>query len=95
MELNHLKYFYEVARAGSFTAAARNLRVSQPSLSKTVALLEAREKIQLLERSKKGVTLTKIGMEVYTRCEKIFVMEPNKFARDTCALGPQTTLPII
>jgi len=72
MELNHLRYFYEVAKAGSFTSAARHLRVSQPSLSKTVALLEAREGVHLLERSKKGVSLTMLGKEVYQDCEQIF-----------------------
>jgi DNA-binding transcriptional LysR family regulator len=72
MELNHLRYFYAVAREGSFTAAARRLRVSQPSLSKTVALLEAREGVKLLERSKKGVTLTSLGAQVFTRCEQMF-----------------------
>jgi len=72
MELNHLHYFYQVAKAGSFTAAARSLRVSQPSLSKAVALLEAREEVKLLERSKSGVSLTALGEEVYAKCEKIF-----------------------
>jgi DNA-binding transcriptional LysR family regulator len=72
MELSHLRYFYEVAKAGSFTSAARHLRVSQPSLSKAVALLEARESVRLLERSKAGVLLTPIGAEVYAHCEKIF-----------------------
>jgi DNA-binding transcriptional LysR family regulator len=72
MELGHLKYFYEVAKAGSFTSAARTLRVNQPSLSKAVALLEAREGVKLLERSKKGVSLTQIGAEVYQSCEQIF-----------------------
>ncbi|RZA04544.1 MAG: LysR family transcriptional regulator, partial [Proteobacteria bacterium] len=54
MELNHLRYFYEVAKAGSFTNAARSLRISQSALSKTVALLEAREGVKLLQRSKSG-----------------------------------------
>lgn len=72
MELNHLKYFYEVAKSGSFSEAARRLRISQSALSKAVALLEDREGIRLLERSKKGVTLTEVGSEVFSRSEAIF-----------------------
>ena len=72
IELNHLRYFYEVAKAGSFTRAARTLRISQSALSKTVALLEAREGVQLLQRSKTGVTLTALGSEVFAQAEEIF-----------------------
>ena len=72
MELGHLFYFYEVAKAGSFTAAAKNLRISQPSLSKAVGLLEAREGVKLLERSKLGVEVTPLGREIFLECEKIF-----------------------
>lgn len=72
IELNHLRYFYEVAKAGSFTRAARTLRISQSALSKTVALLEAREGVKLLQRSKTGVTLTSLGAETFAQAEEIF-----------------------
>jgi DNA-binding transcriptional LysR family regulator len=72
MELNHLRYFYEVAKAGSFTAASKALRVSQPALSKTVAQLEDREGVRLLDRGKKGVVLTEMGELVYAKCDGIF-----------------------
>lgn len=72
MELSYLRYFYEVAKAGSFSSAAQVLRVSQPSLSKAVALLEAREQVKLLERTKRGVRLTAIGEEVFADCQQIF-----------------------
>lgn len=72
MEMNHLRYFYEVAKAGSFTRAARQLRISQSALSKAVALLEAGEGVQLLHRSKKGVSLTPLGQEVYRMSTGIF-----------------------
>src|SRR5688572_26359702 len=73
MELNHLRYFFEVAQAGSFTHAARKLRISQSSLSKAVALLEDREGVKLLQRSKKGVALTAVGTEVYRMSAAIFL----------------------
>ena len=72
MELNHLRYFYEVARSGSFSEAARRLRISQSALSKAVALLEDREGVRLLERSKRGVELTEIGAEVFAKSEAVF-----------------------
>jgi DNA-binding transcriptional LysR family regulator len=72
MELNHLRYFYEVAKSGSFTEAARRLHVSQSALSKAVALLEDAENVTLFERSKKGVTLTSLGQEVFRKSESLF-----------------------
>jgi DNA-binding transcriptional LysR family regulator len=61
-----------VAKAGRFTEAAKRLNISQSALSRSVALLEEREGVKLLERSKSGVTLTTIGAEVYRHCEQLF-----------------------
>jgi DNA-binding transcriptional LysR family regulator len=72
MELNHLKYFYVVAREKSFTRAAKVLRVQQPTLSKMVRGLEAQLGVILLERHKLGVQLTTPGQEVFQNCEDIF-----------------------
>jgi DNA-binding transcriptional LysR family regulator len=72
MELNHLRYFHEVARAGSFTHAARTLRVSQPAISKIVRGLEEREGVRLFERNRRGITLTDEGRLFFARCEAIF-----------------------
>lgn len=72
MELNHLRYFHEVAKSGSFTEAARRLHVSQSALSKAVALLEESEGVRLFERSKKGVSLTPTGSQVFERTQAIF-----------------------
>jgi DNA-binding transcriptional LysR family regulator len=56
-----LRYFQRVAEAGSFTAAARELRVSQPSLSVAVRKLEESLGATLLHRSRQGVVLTRAG----------------------------------
>lgn len=56
-----LRYFQRVAEAGSFTAAARDLRVSQPSLSVAVRKLEESLGATLLHRSRQGVVLTRAG----------------------------------
>lgn len=72
MELNHLKHFWSVARAGGFTSAARRIHVQQPGLSRAVRRLEADLGVVLFEREKRGVRLTKIGKEIYATCERIF-----------------------
>lgn len=71
MELNYLKVFFEVAKAGRFSEAAKNLHISQSALSRSVALLEEDQGVQLFERSKKGVTLTPVGQEVFRLCEHL------------------------
>jgi DNA-binding transcriptional LysR family regulator len=72
MELNRLRYFHVVAREGSFTQAARVLRVQQPALSKMVRQLEGHLGLALLERHPKGVTLTPIGAEIFEKCRVLF-----------------------
>lgn len=56
-----LRYFARIAELGSFTAAARELAVSQPSLSVAVRKLEESVGAPLLHRSRQGVTLTRAG----------------------------------
>ncbi|MFE6236795.1 LysR family transcriptional regulator [Cellulosimicrobium sp. NPDC057862] len=61
MELRHLRYFTAVVEAGSFTAAAATLHVSQPPLSVAVAKLEAEVGVRLLDRTPRGVEPTSAG----------------------------------
>jgi LysR family transcriptional regulator, cyn operon transcriptional activator len=72
MELSYLRYFYEVAQCGSFTSAAHKLHISQSSLSKAVAQLEDQQGVQLLQRSKKGVSLTTTGKAVFEKAQSLF-----------------------
>ena len=72
MELNHLKYFYTVAKEGSFTRASQSLKIQQPTVSKMVRHLEGQLGVVLLERHKKGVRVTKSGGELFRSCEEIF-----------------------
>jgi DNA-binding transcriptional LysR family regulator len=61
MELRHLRYFLAVGEALSFTKAAAQLRVAQPTLSRQVQDLEDEIGVDLLRRSPRGVTLTAEG----------------------------------
>lgn len=81
LNLNHLLYFWCVARAGSFSAAARALRVSQPSISEQVASLEAHLGQPLLLRHGRGVSLTPIG-EMAARYAGQMVGVCSEFMRD-------------
>lgn len=61
MSLRQIRYFIAVAQAGSFTAAARRLRVSQPAMTLQVRQLEERLGSPLLTRHPRGVELTEAG----------------------------------
>src|SRR4030088_3438435 len=61
VELQQLRYFVSVAETGKFTAAARDLHVAQPSVSKQVRKLESELGAALLERRRTGVALTDAG----------------------------------
>ncbi|KXH87027.1 LysR family transcriptional regulator [Sporosarcina sp. HYO08] len=79
MDIRSLKYFYAVAKSRQFTQAAKELHISQPSLSNTIKALEQEIGCQLFERSTKRLTLTEPGQILYkhadhmlTQFEKIF-----------------------
>ena len=64
-DLNELRGFCVAADLGTLGRAAVRLRVSQPSLSKRLASLEAKVGARLLERSARGVALTTAGRQLY------------------------------
>ncbi|MGD3111654.1 transcriptional regulator CynR [Streptomyces sp. YGL11-2] len=66
LELRHLRYLLTVAEHGSFTRAAEDLHISQPTLSQQVRQLERTLGSQLLDRSGRTVRLTDAG-EAYAR----------------------------
>lgn len=61
MNLTQVEYFLAIAEKLNFTAAAKSLFVSQPALSKQIALLEEELDTKLFVRSSKKVTLTRAG----------------------------------
>ncbi|GGE22331.1 LysR family transcriptional regulator [Aureimonas endophytica] len=60
-DVGDLIAFLAVARAGSFTRAAKAMGVSQPALSQTVRELEARLGLRLLNRTTRSVSTTEAG----------------------------------
>ena len=69
--LRQLAAYVAVARAASFTAAARQMHVSQSTLSRAVADLERVLGVQLLERDTRNVQLTAAGVETLRVAEQI------------------------
>lgn len=72
MELRQLRYFAAVAEAGSFTAAATVLHLSQPPLSVAIGKLESELGVRLLERSSRGVEPTSAGRHLLDGATRIF-----------------------
>ncbi len=72
LNLNHLYYFYQVARHGSFTRAARQLLVSQSALSVQIRALESSLGGALFDRGRSGVTLTEAGQRTFEMAERVF-----------------------
>ena len=66
-----LKVFARVARLGSFSRAARELGLSQPSVSRITADLERDVGAQLLTRTTRAVVLTEAGVDYLTRIEPL------------------------
>lgn len=58
-----------VVDTGSFSAAARQLNVGQPAVSKTIAQLENRLQVSLLIRSTHGLMPTEAGQRFYERAK--------------------------
>ncbi len=61
MDLKALGYFVGVVEAGSFSAAAAQLDLAQPTLSRQISLLEADLGQRLLVRTGRGVVATEAG----------------------------------
>ena len=71
MDLRQLRYFTEVARAGTYAAAAERLHVAQPGVWKQVRSLERELGVVLLERVGRGARLTGAGEVVLAQAEAV------------------------
>lgn len=71
MELGALLAFIEVADRGSFSAAAETLFLTQPAISKRVALLESELGAHLFDRIGRKVTLTESGRALLPRARRL------------------------
>lgn len=72
INLNLLKYFYEVVNTGNITKTSEKLLISQPAITKAIKELESELNTTLLERNKKGVMPTEEGKILYEHAKKMF-----------------------
>jgi DNA-binding transcriptional LysR family regulator len=68
--LASMETFIRVVETGSFSGAARQLRVGQPAVSKTIAHLEGYLGVKLLTRSSRGLTPTEAGLGYFERAKR-------------------------
>jgi LysR family hydrogen peroxide-inducible transcriptional activator len=71
MQLQQLRYFCAVARTGSFTRAAEQEGIAQPSLSQQIAKLEEGLNTPLFERLGRSVQLTECGRALLPKAQEI------------------------
>ncbi|MBS0348161.1 MAG: LysR family transcriptional regulator [Comamonadaceae bacterium] len=64
LDWNQLKAFLHTAQAGSLSAAARKLGLTQPTLSRQVAAIERQMGVTLFERVGKAMALTPTGLDL-------------------------------
>lgn len=69
---NWLRSFYAVARAGSFTGAARAVGIGQSTVTAQVRALEDRFKTELFHRRGRKVEISKAGLELLAIAQGIF-----------------------
>jgi DNA-binding transcriptional LysR family regulator len=70
VDLNSLKIFAEIVEAGSFSEAARRLKMPLSTVSRRLAELEDQLNLRLLERSTRNLRLTDVGSEVLEHAKR-------------------------
>lgn len=70
---SEMSVFVEVARKGSFSAAARRLQLSPSAVSKLITRMEERLGSRLFNRTTRKLSLTEGGQRYFTRCVEILV----------------------
>ena len=69
--LTAMEMFVRIVETGSFSAVARELSTTQPTISKQLTGLEKRLNTRLLNRSTRKLSLTEPGADYYERCKRI------------------------
>ncbi|RVU54145.1 LysR family transcriptional regulator [Anaerosphaera multitolerans] len=72
-----IEYVYEVYLEKSFSKAAKNLFISQPSLSAAIKKIELEIGFDIFDRTTKPIGLTEFGLEYIKSLEKILEIEEN------------------
>ncbi|MGE5842564.1 MAG: LysR substrate-binding domain-containing protein [Deltaproteobacteria bacterium] len=96
MNLNQLRVFYEAARTGSFTSAARKLCITQPAVTAQIKTFEDQCDLKLFKKKGRSLYLSEEGNALYEYAKRIFeyekevedvIEEMRKLKRGTLRLG--------
>lgn len=71
MDWDDIRTFLAIARAGTLSGAARTLGLTQPTMGRRLAAMEARLGARLLQRTPDGYVLTQLGEAVLGNAERI------------------------
>ena len=71
MRIQQLHYIIKIVETGSMNEAAKQLFITQPSLSNAVRDLEREMGIDIFIRNPKGITLTKDGVEFLSYARQV------------------------
>lgn len=86
MKLNQLRYFCAACRFNNITKAARELHISQPSVSAAVRELEDEFGVTLMQRMNKGFVLTEEGKYLWDKAEELLV-QADSLSQVMCDMG--------
>lgn len=89
MDMKRLGYFARIAELGSVTEAANRFRISQPSLSRQMRLLEQELGVKLFVRHHRGMRLTPEGNQLYARLDNP-LQQIERVLRDIRGLADKT-----
>jgi len=87
--LSAMSMFVRVVETGSFSAVAKEINTTQPTISKNIAELESWLGAKLLNRSTRSLRLTESGADYYERC--VSILQEVDAAEQT--VGQSQTLP--
>ena len=99
--LSAMEAFVRVIETGSFSGAARQLRIGQPAVSKAIAQIEERLDVRLLLRTTHGLSLTESGQNFYEHAKRAIEegrgggrLHPHGLARLAPGAGIQLAHPL-
>ncbi|UYL08592.1 LysR family transcriptional regulator [Bdellovibrio sp. SKB1291214] len=87
---NHLYYFYVTAKIGGVSNAAKYLRISQPSLSSQLKILESNIEVKLFEKKGRVLQLTPDGEKAFVYAKRMFDIA-GEFAESLKSPGEKMT----
>jgi len=86
IDWGRIRSFLTVARLGSLSAAARELGVSQPTLTREIQALEAATRLNLFQRTTQGLNLTEAGQALVEAATQMSEAA-DRFARQASGLS--------